>query len=106
MRRGTTPTLKLKLTGIEVDKLNEIYVTLEQEADHCCNQIQITKRENEMVKDVENNILEVSLSQEETLKFKQAPVEVQLRATTTDGKKIATNIAKSNVYKILLEEMI
>lgn len=106
MRRGTTPTLKLKITGIDVDKLADIYVTLEQEADHCCNQVQITKRETDLTIDAENNIIELPLTQEETLKFKQASVQIQIRATTTDGNKIATSIASANVYKILYEDEI
>lgn len=106
MRRGTTPTLRIPIDGIEVTKLNEIYLTFEQEADHCCNSVQITKRESDITINEEDNLLEIEFAQEETLKFKQAPVKVQMRAVTTDGKRIATNTAEVNVYAILLDGVI
>lgn len=61
MLRGTTPTLEIKITGINVTELESIYITLKQ------YQKQVTKQTEDITADEITNTLYVPLSQEDTL---------------------------------------
>lgn len=98
MRRGTTPTLKICLNGIAPEKLKSIYVTMKQE------NTEITKENDQIVK--EENVLSVSLSQEDTLSFKGGMVSVQVRALTVDGIAVASPIKNVVVSEILKDGVI
>jgi len=84
MVRGTTPTLKLKLKGIETSRLNSIYITLKQ------GNKEVTKMNVDGIIAESESILSVPLTQEDTLTFSQGYVSVQLRAMTTDDLAIAS----------------
>lgn len=84
MIRGTTPTLKLKLKGIETSRLNSIYITLKQ------GNKEVTKMNVDGIIAESESILSVPLTQEDTLTFSQGYVSVQLRAMTTDDLAIAS----------------
>ena len=99
MRRGTTPTLKCDITGVNVADLDNIYLTIKQSS------VELTKRENEITKDTSDgkNRLLVSLTQEETLEFRDGMVQIQLRATLAGGNAIASNIKTVPLDHILME---
>lgn len=97
MRRGTTPVIKASIKGIELDKVQSLYFTLKQG-----NTI-LTKTLDDVTVDADNNLIEVNLSQEDTLKFADGNVQIQLRAMTKDGQAIASNIKSKPIGTILLD---
>lgn len=98
MRRGTTPTLKIKVNGISLSELKNIYITLKQ-----YNKV-LTKTNNDLQMD--EDIISVLLSQEETLMFGSGQVSVQIRATTVTGLAVASNIQSAPMNDILQEGVI
>ena len=95
MRRGTTPTLEIKVTGIEVAELESIYITLSQ------YKKQVTKETQDITIDELNNTLYVPLSQEDTLSMERGYVYIQMRAVTKDGLAVASGVKMIPVEEIL-----
>lgn len=95
MTRGTTPTLEIKLTGIEVAELESVYVTLRQ------YKTEVTKSTEDITIDEISNTLYVPLSQEDTLTLTRGYVYVQMRAVTKDGLAVASGIKMVPVEEIL-----
>ena len=101
MRRGTTPTLILPITGLDVSELKTIYVTIEQDS------LEVTKTNDEILIDTEENVIKVPLSQEETLKFKVGVANVQIRGLLEDdATAIASNIKTLKIGDVLLDGVI
>lgn len=101
MRRGTTPTLTIKCIDVDVKDLASIYVTFKQ------GNIELTKTNNDIVVDLENNAVNVPLSQEDTLTFNKGTVDVQIRALLSDGTTaIASKIRTFSMEKILKDGVI
>ena len=98
MRRGTTPTLKIYLMGIDPDKLKNIYVTMKQKS------IERTKTNKDI--EIDGNVISVHLSQEDTLDFSTGPISVQIRATTNSGLAVASEIKNVTVSEILKDGVI
>ena len=93
MTRGTTPLhrfyVDIDLTGAEA-----IYITYKQFG------VTIEKTGSDI--SVTENYLDVALTQEETLAFSdRVKVEIQIRAKFSDGKAVASNIARASVHEIL-----
>ena len=101
MRRGTTPTLTISVTGIQVSDLKTIKVTFKQ------GSVEITKNTDEVSVDGYYNTISVYLTQEETLKFNGGSVSVQIRGLLADGTTaIASKIKTLTMEKILLDGVI
>lgn len=100
MRRGTTPTLEIKITGIDVTQLESIYITLSQ------YKKQVTKEIQDITIDELNNTLYVPLSQEDTLSLTRGYVYVQMRAVTKDGLAVASEMQMTTMEEILKEGVI
>lgn len=99
MRRGTTPTLKIKVNGIDIGQFANMYVTFSQ------GDIEVTKTNEDI--DIEpDNILSIWLSQEDTLAFSRGHVDLQLRATTNSGVAVASGIKMLFMEPILKEGVI
>jgi len=100
MKRGTTPTLEIAVDGVKVKDLSNIYVTFKQD------DLIITKSGEDIQVNEENNSLGVSLSQKETLLFRPGFVYLQMRAVTSGGNAIATDVQKMDALEILQEGVI
>ena len=101
MRRGTTPTLTITVTGIDVADLKTIKVTFKQ------GNIELTKNTEDVSIDVENNSISVPLTQQDTLMFGSGAVNVQIRGLLADGvTAIASGIKSFSMDKILLDGVI
>lgn len=100
MIRGTTPTLKLKLNGIETSRLQSIYITLKQ------GDKEITKNNDDGIELESDSVLSVALTQRDTLTFAQGYVYIQLRAITTDGLAIASKTRLVFIDDVLREGVI
>lgn len=95
MVRGTTPTLEIKITGIEVSELESIYITLSQ------YKKEVTKSTEEIAIDEISNTLYVPLTQEDTLTLSRGYVYVQMRAVTKEYLAVASGVKMVSVDEIL-----
>lgn len=98
MRQGTTPTIQITINDIDLNEMQNIYVVFEQNG-------YILKKESSDL-NIEGNIISVSLSQEETLNFKEGTCNIQLRMITKGGVAIASPIKTTKVYRVLNKEVI
>lgn len=98
MRRGTTPTLIISVTGIDMTDIATWYVTVAQDS------MQITKSNEDL--EIEDNVIKMPLTQAETMKFKQGEVSVQIRARTNEDIVIASGIKTIDIDRILYNEVI
>lgn len=98
MRQGTTPTIQIPINDIDLNEMQNIYVVFEQNG-------YILKKESSDL-DIEGNTISVSLSQEETLNFKEGTCNIQLRMITKGGVAIASPIKTTKVYRVLNKEVI
>lgn len=98
MRQGTTPTIQITINDIDLNEMQNIYVVFEQNG-------YILKKESSDL-DIEGNTISVSLSQEETLNFKESTCNIQLRMITKGGVAIASPIKTTKVYRVLNKEVI
>lgn len=101
MRRGTTPTITINVTGETFDN-STMYVTIEQST------LQITKTGDdiEVYPTEDGCTVALFLTQEETLKFAQGSARLQIRWITSDGVAQASPIKNISVDPILLEGVI
>lgn len=98
MRQGTTPTIQITVNNIDLADMERIYVVFEQNGN-------LLKKGMTDLK-VENNVISVLLTQEETLSFKNGNCNIQLRMITYDGIAMASPIKTVNVYSVLNKEVI
>lgn len=98
MRQGTTPTIVINVNNIDLSELKSVYITFEQDGF-------LLKKDMSQI-EIEDDEIRITLTQEETLKFKKGIVNVQLRAITQDGLAIASSIATTTVHRILDKEVI
>lgn len=96
MRRGTTPTLLIKLKGIQREEIDRIYFSLKQ------GSIVLTLNEFEY----KNGAYQFPLTQEQTLSFREGSIQCQARIAMQDGTIIATPIKVVSMCEILYEEVI
>lgn len=99
MRRGTTPTHTFTIP-IDVSLIKRLKIIYVQN-----NETILTKELDDC--DVENNMLNVTLTQEETFEFDHGkPVELQMRILTLGGDAIASHIRKVGVERLLDKEVL
>ena len=99
MTRGTTPTFILTLpVDVDLTTANNVYATFQQ------GLTKLTKTGDALT--IEGNIVNVFLSQKETLSFYGGSVEIQLNWTYADGKRACTNIVTVPVNKNLIGEVL
>lgn len=96
MRRGTTPTLTFTLS-IPVDTITLLNIAFAQR-----RKVVIERNLQNVDLDRSNNIIKVTLTEEETLKLSSdnSPMEVQLRVGVGDSR-MASDIFEVNVDRIL-----
>lgn len=76
MRQGTTPTIVINVNNIDLSELKSVYITFEQDG-------HLLRKDMSQI-EIEDDEIRITLTQEETLKFKKGIVNVQLRAITQD----------------------
>jgi len=100
--RGTTPVLQFKVP-FKKDEVELVWVTFSQGTTIPPKEIlTITQFDAEF--DMEDNLVLISLSQEDTLLFAKAgtpSVSVQMRIRKPDGTALASNILKFSIGMIL-----
>lgn len=103
--RGTTPTYRLILqdTTIDLAEANDVYVTF---ADGKYNKI-IEKTGADLY--IDGNVVEIFLTQEETLKLPSGEILVQINWTYQEGtttKRAASQIVRTTSARNLKNEVI
>ena len=103
--RGTTPTYRLILqdTTIDLAEANDVYVTF---ADGKYNKI-IEKTGADLY--IDGNVVEIFLTQEETLKLPSGEILVQINWTYLEGtttKRAASQIVRTTSARNLKNEVI
>lgn len=94
MIRGTTPELTFKLP-FSADTLSEIYISFAQN-----RTVIFEKTKSECT--IDGNLIKVHLNQQDTLNLKnELTVEVQIRAITNGGDRIASHIIQASAKRIL-----
>lgn len=99
MRRGTTPmhTFTLSVDHALIDKLRVFYAQM--------GQVILTKTEADVK--IDGNVVQVRLTEEETLAFHcKQDVEIQLKILTTAGDVLVTDIFTISVGRCLSSEVI
>ena len=103
---GTTPTFFLKLKNTENCLKNTVSLNIYIKQ----QDVLITKKykDNQVIFDEDNDIVIVTLSQQETLKFlyKKGDIEFQLHGLFNDGNAWKTYIVKTPIERILSQEVI
>lgn len=97
MRRGSTPTHTFTLT-LDADWIDKVRVLYSQN-----NELVFRKEGDKVTVDGQKVIVE--LTQEDTLRFSEGIVEVQLRVNTTGGKSIPSQIYSIPVSRLLEDEV-
>ena len=95
MIRGTTPVHVFN-TDIDLTEAEEMYITYKQ-----YGQVVLEKTIDDI--SITSTKLTVYLSQEDTLKFGAADVEMQVRAKFPSGNTIVSNVITDAVTDILKE---
>lgn len=99
MRRGTTPTLQITVTGLTDIEVQNLYLTLRQ------GQTTIEKTESGVT--IDGEVISATLTQDETLSFvAKVDVALQLRVLSTNNTAYASNIVTVPVEAILKEGVI
>lgn len=93
MIRGTTPTHIFNV-NVDLTDADVIYITYKQS-----DSIVVEKEKSDCT--ITADSVSVTLSQEDTLKFNTAAVEIQIRARFPDGSAIASNIMQTTATRIL-----
>ena len=106
MRRGTTPTIQLTADNMSFKDCSLIIVTMKSK-DKAIVERRFPKgigiHEDE---ETGEEFLQFTLTQQETLKFPVGIVQVQIKAKTSAGTVVATNIIEVESQRILNEEVI
>ncbi len=98
MIRGTTPTFRLKINGAKLEG-SSVYVTISQGA----YGILMTKESSDLTitEEADISIVEVTLSQSETLSLKKGSALIQVRWIDSEGVACATPIKEFAIADIL-----
>lgn len=99
MRRGTTPTLQITVTGLSKIEIQVLHLILERQG------VVIKKPEQDV--SIDGEVISATLTQEETLSLTAGiDVAVQLRVLSTNDTAYASNIVTVPVREILEDGVI
>lgn len=104
MYRGTTPTLRVKLTtSILAEDIVQLYLTVENSSKELTWTIEDLEIQQFPQTETDPAYIEVikHMTQEETLSFKSGRVTVQARILTRDGSAYASNMKPCSINDIL-----
>lgn len=98
MKRWTTPTIPLRVDGVDLKSCSTIWVTLKQ------GDVVLEKETSDIIVH-EVNLMSVKLTQEETAMFAEGDVYIDARMFIND-EAIATKKRRINVEDVLREGVI
>lgn len=95
MHRGTTPT-NIFRTDVDLTNASVLFITYKQH-----DKVVLEKTIDDV--SIHGEMVEVRLSQRETLLFSEGIVTIQIRAKFQDGSVIASSLIRTNAREILKE---
>lgn len=95
MYRGTTPT-NIFRTDVDLTNASVLFITYKQNG-----KVVLEKTIDDV--SIHGEMVEVRLSQRETLLFSEGIVTIQIRAKFQDGSVIASSLIRTNAREILKE---
>lgn len=95
MHRGTTPT-NIFRTDVDLTNASVLFITYKQNG-----KVVLEKTIDDV--SIHGEMVEVRLSQRETLLFSEGIVTIQMRAKFQDGSVIASSLIRTNAREILKE---
>lgn len=99
MRRGTTPTLQITVTGLSKIEIQILHLILEQQG------VVIKKTEQDV--SIDGEVISATLTQEETLSLTAGmDIAMQLRVLSEGGTAYASSIVTIPVREILEDGVI
>lgn len=93
MYRGTTPTIRLTITGLKDIAVHKLYLTIKQFGSV------IEKTIDDVT--ISDDVIACTLSQRETLSLKNDKAKIQVRLLSKSGVAYATNVIELPVKTIL-----
>lgn len=99
MRRGSTPTVTIAVENVDLNKVDNIQITLKQD------NVLIVKNSTDISIDKDNKIIGFSLTQKETLSLSVNIVQIQCKFKIGEVV-IVSDISKVPVDDVLNEEEI
>lgn len=103
MYRGTTPTIPIRIKGVDLTEA-KLFLTFESPGG---KQLTLQTPDNFTVElDGEDTVGDVTLTQEQTLELSTASHSVQIRWIDEDGIAGATKVQQINVKDVLLKGVI
>lgn len=98
MFRGTTPTLYFKINNIEdLSTIKELNITFKTKANKCCKHEdgkKMIKTLKDVTIDMDENIIALDLSQQDTLSLRAPVVLIQIKFMFIDDKVCASTICE------------
>lgn len=98
MTRGTTPTIRITVKGVESLEGNDLYVTIKQ---GCVN---LTIEGDALT--INENTIEFTLTQEQTLMFRQGPAKIQVRGRHGETAWASQVVTADSINPILRDGVI
>lgn len=98
MIRGTTPTHRFRVS-VDLREADVVWLTYSQRE-------KVVVEKNKADLEITENMVTVKLTQEDTLKFKEDSVYVQIRARFADGTAVACPVRRTTAQKVLKEGII
>ena len=95
MHRGTTPT-NIFRADVDLTSASVLFITYKQNG-----KVVLEKTIDDV--SIHGEMVEVRLSQRETLLFSEGIVTIQIRAKFQDGSVIASSLIRTNAREILKE---
>lgn len=101
MRRGTTPYIEIK-TDQDLSKMDYVVFTIE---DSTGAEVSVDNKSGMMT--VKDNLVTVKLTQDQTLALSEGEVQMQLRASDSDGTSaVASSIMYGQLDDVLKDGVI
>lgn len=97
--RGTTPTIQFTFRAVDTADITVCYLTMKE------GDLLIEKTLDD-ARQVGDGVLEWSLTQEETLKLREDPIDIQVRYKTADGHAFISKVFSVSPYQILKDGVI
>lgn len=103
MYRGTTPNLQIKIRSqLDLNDVKQCWATIKSSV----NSKEITYDLNNMALDPDEATLSIRMSQEDTLKFGNGELNIQVRLLMDDDLAYASNIKNITMNQILKDGVI
>lgn len=96
----TTPTLQIRITGVDFSNAQKVEITIKQHTKDSDKKMVITDAERD------GDTFTKVLTQEQSAEFKKGPVTIQARILTIIGDVIPTNKAVVPWEEVLNEEVL